>query len=347
MDNLFITGIKIYKFRNINNLDIKLSHDARTHLIITGKNGSGKTSLLELMAQRFTELFLINFVNASYNRTTNLFDIDRRSDNKIVGEVIFNIDAKTKNVLMISMPAEHLFQSSNSLDIVTIRDRNKLNSIEEPTKPIYKNMLQTMITMRIQQLESKENNDQELFIQSEKWFNALKDVLCTIYENRNLELKYIPQEYNYKLILDGYEFKLNQMADGFSAFFRIVAEIMERMDSYTNYRCDYTLPGIVLIDELETHMHVSMQKMALGFLTKMFPNLQFIVTTHSPFVITSLENAIVYDLSRRERLENPYQFSYENIIEGYYDIDMYSQKMKDKFERYNKLAFSERSGDEE
>ena len=347
MDNLFITGININKFRNINNLDIKLSRNARTHLIITGKNGSGKTSLLELLVQNFIKKFIIMEDGVSYTTSTDLFDIDRSTDSKKVGEVNFNIDAKIRNVLMVSIPAEHLFHSSTSLEIANIQEKNINKSINVITESLYKNMLQTMVTMRIQQLESKENNDQELFMQSEKWFNVLKDVLCTIYENRNLELKYIPQEYNYKFILDGYEFKLNQMADGFSAFFRIVSEVMERMDSYTNYRCNYTLPGIVLIDELETHMHISMQKMALGFLTKMFPNLQFIVTTHSPFVITSLENAVVYDLSRRERLENPYQFSYENIIEGYYDIDMYSQKMKDKFERYNKLAFSERSGDEE
>ena len=80
---------------------------------------------------------------------------------------------------------------------------------------------------------------------------------------------------------------------------------MEKMDYCTDYSCDYTLPGIAFIDELETHMHISMQKMVLGFLTKMFPNVQFIVTTHSPFVITSLENAVVFDLSKREYLDNP------------------------------------------
>ncbi|MCL2163607.1 MAG: AAA family ATPase [Oscillospiraceae bacterium] len=348
MEKIFITGIKIDQYRNINNLEIKLSCDTRKHLIITGKNGSGKTSLLELMARNFTEKFFIQDDNANFKTTTVLYARKEIREYETVGAVNFNIDAKVRKVLMISLPAEHLFHAPGGFfDMANMNERYKFISTYEPTESRYKNILQTMVIMRIQQLEAKENNDKKLFIQSEKWLNVLKDVLSTIYENRTLELKYIPREYSYQIILDGYEFSLNQMADGFSAFFRIVSEIMERMDNYTGYRCDYTLPGIVLIDELETHMHVSMQKMALGFLTKMFPNLQFLVTTHSPFVITSLENAVVYDLSRRESLESPYQFSYESIIEGYYDIDMYSQKMKEKVDRYNELAFSERSSEEE
>ena len=56
-----------------------------------------------------------------------------------------------------------------------------------------------------------------------------------------------------------------------------------------------TLEGIVLIDEIETHLHLELQRSILPFLTEMFPNLQFIVTTHSPFVASGLENVVVYE----------------------------------------------------
>jgi len=81
-----------------------------------------------------------------------------------------------------------------------------------------------------------------------------------------------------------------------SAFFQIMLEIMDKMDFYTDNKCDYSLPGIAFIDELETHMHFSMQKTALKFLTEMFPNVQFIVTTSSPVVTTSLKDAVVCEL---------------------------------------------------
>ena len=47
----------------------------------------------------------------------------------------------------------------------------------------------------------------------------------------------------------------------------------------------YDLQGIVLIDEIETHLHVELQKKILPFLTNFFPNIQFVITTHSPFIL--------------------------------------------------------------
>ena len=61
----------------------------------------------------------------------------------------------------------------------------------------------------------------------------------------------------------------------------------------------YDVQGIVLIDEIETHLHIDLQKKILRFLTSFFPKIQFIVTTHSPFVISSIENAVVCDLEKK------------------------------------------------
>jgi len=348
MEDFFITGIQIDKYRSIEKLDIQLSQDTRQHLIITGKNGSGKTSLLSLLIKNAERKHEDEKESIVFEPTTDLL-IKNEEDlfnYKKVGTVSFNKGADIKEVLMMIFPAEHLFHVSMVSELANLQERNRSETVCRPSRFVYQNILQTMVTMRIQQLEAKENKDAQLYEQSEKWFSVLNRVLNTIYENQTIEIKFIPIDYNYKLILDGNEFDLNQMADGFSAFFRIVSEIMEKMDYNTGYGCDYSLPGIAFIDELETHMHISMQKIALGFLTEMFPNVQFIVTTHSPFIINSLENAIVYDLSRKESLENSHLYSYETIIEGYYDINMYSSKMQEMFERYRELAFSERTDEE-
>ena len=47
-------------------------------------------------------------------------------------------------------------------------------------------------------------------------------------------------------------------------------------------------PGIVMIDEVDMHLHPSWQQTVLGSLTKAFPNIQFIVTTHSPQVLSTV-----------------------------------------------------------
>jgi recombinational DNA repair ATPase RecF len=53
MQELFITKIHIGKVRHLENIDIALSDSERKHLILTGKNGSGKSSLLEAIEERY------------------------------------------------------------------------------------------------------------------------------------------------------------------------------------------------------------------------------------------------------------------------------------------------------
>lgn len=85
----------------------------------------------------------------------------------------------------------------------------------------------------------------------------------------------------------------------------------------------------------------------MPFLTKMFPRIQFIVTTHSPFVITSLSDAVVYDLEKQISVEDMSAYSYEAVIEHYYDVDMYSEKAGRQFEMYKSLVAKENRSPEE
>ena len=56
--------------------------------------------------------------------------------------------------------------------------------------------------------------------------------------------------------------------------------------------------GVVLIDELDLHLHPEWQRVAMPGLRGVFPRLQFIVTTHSPQVLSSFENRQVRRLSQ-------------------------------------------------
>lgn len=56
----------------------------------------------------------------------------------------------------------------------------------------------------------------------------------------------------------------------------------------------FGIPGVLLIDEIETHLHPKWQKKILGIIRCLFPNLQIILTTHSPFVVASMDGARIY-----------------------------------------------------
>lgn len=56
----------------------------------------------------------------------------------------------------------------------------------------------------------------------------------------------------------------------------------------------FEISGLLLVDEVENHLHPLWQKRILGIIRQLFPNLQIILTTHSPFVVASLDGAKVY-----------------------------------------------------
>ena len=83
---------------------------------------------------------------------------------------------------------------------------------------------------------------------------------------------------------------LGIMSDGYRATINMVADIAYRMALLNPALGDRVLetPGIVLIDEIDLHLHPLWQARILGDLTTIFPKVQFIVTTHAPVVISSV-----------------------------------------------------------
>ncbi len=93
---------------------------------------------------------------------------------------------------------------------------------------------------------------------------------------------------------------INQLSDGYKSTISLVADIAYRM-AVLNPQCLGDVcaetEGIVLIDEIDLHLHPAWQQRILDDLTSIFPEVQFIVTTHAPEVINSVsrENVIVME----------------------------------------------------
>ena len=185
----------------------------------------------------------------------------------------------------------------------------------------------------------------------DSWFNRLENAFRTILDDESIKLKFNYRNYNFSIMQEGREpYSLNELSDGYSSIINIISDLILRMDKNRaseekNYSFD--IEGIVLIDELETHLHIELQKKILPFLIEFFPNIQFIVTTHSPFVLNSIEDAVVYDLEKNIRLENLSNFSYEGIVEGYFDVDNYSKELKEKISEYRGLVLKDSLSEDE
>lgn len=100
--------------------------------------------------------------------------------------------------------------------------------------------------------------------------------------------------------------------------------------------------GVVLIDELDLHLHPKWQRRIIEDLRKIFPKIQFICTTHSPFLIQSLREGKLIRLDTNEEDEY-YNRSIEDIVEDIQGVDLpqksarYLEMMNVAEEYYRKL----------
>ncbi len=82
---------------------------------------------------------------------------------------------------------------------------------------------------------------------------------------------------------------LRDLADGYRAAFIWVADLIGWALTFKpSLRGTQGIRGIVLIDEIEEHLHARWQRRAIGDLRQLFPNVQFIATTHSPLIAASI-----------------------------------------------------------
>ena len=165
--------------------------------------------------------------------------------------------------------------------------------------------LQFLVNMHTERAYAQVDGAQEEARRIDAWFDAFTSHLRWLVDDPGLELRFDRTNFNFVLHRsDGFEFDLRTLADGHASVISLLAELFLRVEACQRSVGDrsYQPDGIVIIDEIETHLHLRLQEQILPFLTELMPRLQFIVATHSPAVISSIPNAVVYDLGTREQV---------------------------------------------
>ena len=118
---------------------------------------------------------------------------------------------------------------------------------------------------------------------------------------------------------DGVNIRLEQLSDGQRVFLSLVADLARRL-VMLNPKLDNPLcgQGIIIIDEIELHLHPKWQQDILLDLQHTFPNLQFIITTHSPLVLSTVDKRCirVFDgiNNKASNLMNSPEFQTKGVI---------------------------------
>ena len=105
----------------------------------------------------------------------------------------------------------------------------------------------------------------------------------------------------------GVEFKtpygwvpLRQLGYGYRTMIAWMVDFASRMvERYPESPDPLAEPAVVLVDEIDLHLHPKWQRELIGFLTERFPNTQFIATAHSPLIVQAAREANIA-LLRRE-----------------------------------------------
>ena len=133
------------------------------------------------------------------------------------------------------------------------------------------------------------------------------------------------------------ELSTDQLSDGEKCLLAMVGDIARRL-AIANPSLDDPLQGegIVLIDEIELHLHPQWQHKIIPRLTETFPNCQFIVTTHSPQVLSHVQPENIYILQSTpdgiiaSHPESSYGRDSNQILEDYMGTPERPQDIKDK-----------------
>ena len=144
------------------------------------------------------------------------------------------------------------------------------------------------------------------------------------------------------VLRNGLEYRVDQLSDGEKCTLALLGDIARRV-AMANPCRDNPLEGngVVLIDELDLHMHPAWQRKILSVLQELFPNIQFLITTHSPQILGEVDqNYNLFMLSKdtagKSTLERRYLYGKDSdsILRADMSVPVRASEAEKMFERF-------------
>ena len=299
-DSHYINRVVIDNFFSIKEIDLDFQDSKEIYFL--GENGDGKSLILMALYLAF---------NGNY--------ITTKTDQEETGKAV-DILRKNKSSRLIrydEFDKEYNPQQANYIENIyaygTHRGRYSSDTPEEygfMSLFDFNKTLNDPITwlknQKLLELESLHNEEESIGFRF-----ATDELENMFYELLEKNVKVEIQGTDVYFVEKGYKLSFEQLSEGYRSIVIFVCDVLYRLSANIEKNKDLkSIKGVVLVDEIDLHLHPKWQQVIIKRLRSLLPNIQFFFTTHSATIIQGASNdAIVYRVYRENgetKVSEPY-----------------------------------------
>ncbi|MBQ9014175.1 MAG: AAA family ATPase [Bacilli bacterium] len=345
--------------------------NAKQFIVLIGDNGVGKTAILEAITKCFVPVIrtisneavkkcdLTNNdikYNCGWTSIKTKIEIDNKqyyllNRRRVSSSISINDNMDTKEQKVYSLEAKSTFlkrREEGKLPLILYYGINRVFNeipkrghireykIDDALKNCFDNSnnfrdfyewYKTEEDIELRELrENKEYNNIQL--------NCVRNAISSMIKGySNLKIKLNPS----RMVITNSkneELRIEQLSGGYKAILSVVSDIAKRLALANPHSINpLNEQAVILIDEIDLHLHPKWQKTIVADLKRTFPNCQFIVSTHSPFIVQSLKQEELINIECNETQEESGSFEGWSIEE----IQEYKMNVETKTEKYKRL----------
>jgi predicted ATP-binding protein involved in virulence len=315
MSGVKIRSVLFRSFKCFDDLEIDCKKNKSTlyqWTVLLGNNNTGKTSILKAIADlRPERIHYVHENNKKHNDMITAFFFNAEgkkelNEDSLVSAKLTNIDPApwSYGKKVWSMDSENLmsnfylfgygvsrYPSNTSLSDQECGDCETLFSHDKRLVNIEEWLMQ---------MDYAAKNNNEL---AAKRLLKIKEIICGNIFPEISDFKFESTDSMHSFVLfqtkDGW-FRYKQLGYGYQSMLSWVIDLCKRMyDKYPDSDNPLQESAVVLVDEIDLHLHPKWQRDIISIISNVFKNVQFIVTTHSPMVIQSMTEVNLYVLRRQ------------------------------------------------
>lgn len=337
--------------KGVGKIELNLSENKNVYTFI-GENGVGKTKLLESLFQLFL-IFNLSLKEEEMEKlgvsNNHLWALSSAELNNVQVEMpkglstVFSllpnyINAHSYPVVFLASQnrgfIEHKEQAVKPIGNLSERRTQYINSLFEGMKNNFSNL--NMDTNIEQWFVTRAQSSNEFQKKEDNRKIEIDTVLKLLHElDQRIDDSFleITGDNRVSIKINNEKRELSHLSTGFASILKIIQSIISGYAYFTNEVKLQDVKGIVLIDEIESHLHISWQSKIIPLLKSLFPNTTFYITTHSSIVLTQLDQGEAYQLKRDEdgvvrskEIRSPGKAAFIDVLKDAFGLDL--NKMK-------------------